>query len=49
LDFTDCVSREPFDKIEAGTTSLARLQETADLLRRVIRVTPETRVKRGNL
>ena len=30
--------REPFDKIEAGTTSLARLQETADILRRVIRI-----------
>lgn len=30
--------REPFDKIEAGTRSLARLQETADILRRVIRI-----------
>jgi len=30
--------REPYDKIKAGTTSLARLQQTADILRRVIRI-----------
>jgi len=30
--------REPYDKIRAGTTSLARLQQTADILRRVIRI-----------
>jgi len=30
--------REPYDKIAAGTLCLARLQETADLLRRTIRV-----------
>ena len=30
--------RELYDKIRAGTTSLARLQQTADILRRVIRI-----------
>jgi len=30
--------REPYEKIRAGTTSLARLQQTADILRRVIRI-----------
>ena len=30
--------RDPYDKIESGTKSLGRLQETADLLRRAIRV-----------
>ena len=29
--------KDPFDKIQAGTNSLSRLQETTDILRRVIR------------
>ena len=29
--------KDPFDKIQAGTKSLSRLQETTDILRRVIR------------
>ena len=30
--------KDPFDKIKAGTNSLSRLQETTDILRRVIRI-----------
>ena len=30
--------KDPYDKIKAGTNSLSRLQETTDILRRVIRI-----------
>lgn len=30
--------KDPFDKIQTGTNSLSRLQETTDVLRRVIRI-----------
>ena len=30
--------KDPYDKISAGTQSLSRLQETTDILRRVIRI-----------